>query len=269
MKLLAMIVAGCLACGAASAADVVRMAPTAPQDAATLAAITEASQRGLILFDLHRAQTLADAVMKKALKPDRQSVIAGSIVEPQTAGDLVTYYGQRGGVPYPIFTARVASGKVINAEEVAVASPPPLSPGELRMIAARQAAMDTGLSSCTKAAFEVIVFPLVSPDRTEVYLLTPKVNATVYPLGGHYKLTIDAAGKVADTHPFSDKCNNAENNGGGASGVVMRDPTLDMPNEIHAYLSLTTNLEITLWTKGNALWIIKGSQIQKMASAKP
>ena len=103
---------------------------------------------------------------------------------------------------------------------------------------------------CTNAAFNAAIVPPASLEAPlEMYLTSAQTDANVYPLGGHYLLSLAPDGRLLSVRKFTNSCLNMERpRGGGRRGEPaalfvshLLDPT---PTEIHVFLALSAKLPI-------------------------
>jgi hypothetical protein len=233
-----------------------------------MAAVQTALDRGVELFDVDRAAWVTTDDMLERLGR-RDVPIKGWIVERDAERALVvTYYGDGPSGPVAWYSGRVRDGKVIAGELYPETSRPALTAQQLRLKAAADTARAfTEYEPCTPAPFNLAMIPPSAPDApVDAYLLSAQTERGVYPLGGHYRLTL-ADGKLVSHRRFMKSCVNmasdaaSKEHGAPAALIVshLLDPT---PTEIHVFMSIWTRKPIYVMTpESKALWVVHGGQI--------
>lgn len=173
-----------------------------------------------------------------------------------------------------VYRARLVEGRIVDGR-VATGAEAELTPMEQRLIAAREAArgavlLDVTARPCAAKPFNTVVVPPSTPDGPiAVYLLTPQTTNDAVPLGGHYRIDVDAAGKAGPVQRFTHAClatpvHPALPNGAKPVGIVVGQLIGDRPTEIHVFTSLTVRQPIYVTTESGAaasLWLVSGSRI--------
>jgi hypothetical protein len=244
-------------------------APAAAQSAAEKASLRAAADRGRLLFELDRAAWVTTDDMLQRFRR-RDMPIKGWVVERDGPESYrVTYYGDGPAGPVAWYSGSVRSGKVTTAQVFPEAARPPLTAAQLRLKQAADVARGfTEYQPCTPARFNVALVPPASPEAPiDAYLLSAQTETNVYPVGGHYRLTIGPDGKVASHRRFMNSCMNVDtaSPGKGATPVALvlthlLDP---VPTEIHVWSSLAMGKPIFVGTaRPQRIWSVEGDRIR-------
>ena len=219
------------------------MAAAAP--ARERAGIDFALERGRLLFELDRAAWVATDDMVARLPEWRTAGLAGYVAERIGDGFTVTFYGGPDEVPVAFDAARVEKRRVESHTVFPAAARPPLTAAQLRLVAAREAARKAfRRQPCAEAPFNAAVIPPAAPNAPiDVYMLTPQVKNGEYPLGGHYRLTVAADGKVSE-RAFTKSCLTMPQPPGEAAGLVVSHLLDPVPTEIHVFTAMTASVPV-------------------------
>lgn len=226
------------------------------------AANAEAMELGKRLYQYDQAAWHSTDAMVAALE-GRTTTVAGWVVEEPGDGSLlVTYYGdgesERPVVArYVMRDGKVVSGGLGTADDR-------LSAAAYRMIAARSAAMaravDEKLGLCTKGNLNHIILPPRNDGTISVYLMSSAVEHGVFPLGGHYRFDIDAAGKVASWRPFLKSCMMIDSRLEGEMAKKtafyvshLLDP---QPTEIHYFVRYNVPVDMAIIMPDEDVWLL-------------
>lgn len=225
--------------------------------------VAAAHQRGKLIYELDQAAWHTTDVLRVRLPRSRHPEVRGWIVEPSGDGYTVNYYGLVDGEPYAVFVAQFGGGQVGDWRVVPADGPRAFSPGQVRMIRAREAASQTSLRPCANEPFNSVIIPPSSDaGPVEVYLLTPQTKPDEYPLGGHYLLRIDGEGRVVSSRPFMKSCftHVREPDAVGWTITHLLDPT---PTEIHAFVARWANMPIyVVVIEPKSFWVVSTDGIK-------
>ena len=245
--------------------------PPAPT-AAQVAAIAEAQRIGRDIYDFDQAAWgSTDALLAALPDPDANGV-RGWIVEREPGGTVATYYGLRDGKPYKIFVAHALGRKVSASHVVGADEDATMTPVEQRMVAARAVALERqtlakiGFQPCERTSLNsVVLVPPTADAPVSVYYLTPQTARDRYPFGGHYRVDIAADGSIVGSRAFAKSCVAMTPQvppGGRAAGMFITHILDPQPTEIHAWLSLVSNIPIFVATMpSHELWDVKQGMI--------
>lgn len=242
------------------------------RDSQVRAAVTEASRLGELLYNYDQTAWHATDRMLEGFDEALAPLMRGYIVLPGRGGALdAVFYGEVEGKLVEMARFAVRRSEVVNGGWLPATARPALSPEALRLVAARQAAMEYAarekLSLCAQANPNIVVLPPSDQNRVVVYILTPPVETNAYPLGGHYRMEVDAAGKVVASRNFMNSCMSAQTargpDGAQAVGMVVSHLLDDHPTEIHAFASRNVPLSLYVMTVENkAMWTVENGRIR-------
>jgi hypothetical protein len=264
------LLAGLVAASLASAA--IAEEPQIPAEQAAL--LAREGETAKLLYAYDRAAWVTTDALRAAVPKDRLTQVRGWVVEPREGGTLeATYFGLNGAVPYAVFVGTVSNGAVAAQRLVPADAPEPLDAAGVRMAAALLAARSTQHRPCTPAPFNTVILPPGEDGRIQVYLLSAQTETAVIPMGGHFRLTYDADGRLVGDRPFTRACLNmpapgsdpAQPKGAEPAALYLTHLLDPAPTEIHAFLSLTTRLPIFVGTQPNSVWRVDGTRITRMA----
>ena len=223
--------------------------------------LEQVAARGELIYRYDQAAAISTDEMLRVLK--EPAPVKGWIVEPAGDALLVTYYGLDGDRPFAIFKAGVGNEKVVSSHLITEKEDRSLSAIESQMVRAEQAAKGVSLKKCIDARFNPVVLPPSADGTTIVYLLTPQVETGTYPVGGHYRVEVDGAGKVVASRPFLNSCLTIPAPPPNAAAFFLTHLLDPQPTEIHVYLSLLTGKPIAVGTsQGN--WMVEGTRIRPL-----
>jgi hypothetical protein len=267
-----------LAASASAPAQKQAAAPVPALDPdAERAALDFSASRGQLLFGLDRAAWVATDDLAERLPDWRDQGVRGYIVERSGEGFAVTFFGGPEAAPVALYRGQVRDNRVVSREIFPAAARPALSADQRRLASARAAAAAAVRGRpCGNAPFNSAVVPPEAPGGPiDVYLLTPQVANRQYPLGGHYKLTVDAGGRASGERAFMRSCMTfdaaAPTDGarGATVAAIMVTHLLDpVPTEIHVFTSLTSGLPVFVMA-GDVLWSVEGAAIRQVTRQEP
>ena len=181
----------------------------------------------------------------------------------------MTFYGGEGDRLIGRYIAHVSGGQVASSRVLPQAEQVPLTPLQLRMAKARSIGPGPDFRPCTNAAFNAAIVPPASLDAPlEMYLTSAQTDANVYPLGGHYLLSLAPDGRLLSVRKFTNSCLNMERpRGGGRRGepaALFVSHLLDpIPTEIHVFMALSSQAAPA--SSGSAtrtsVWVVTGDGI--------
>jgi hypothetical protein len=244
-------------------------------DAAEAAKLAWTGARGAQIYAYDQAAWHSSDAVAPELEALARDGAQGWVVEAGEGTRLVvTYYGKDDGGLYALARLSMDGARVDRKDMFARTQREPLSAMAMRLIGAKEAALQQAgtLARCAKAPFNPVLLPPDVPDGpVTVYLLTPQTKSNAYPFGGHYRMEIDSAGKILSSRPFMKSCFEAPNE--KKAEVLFLTHLLDpQPTEIHVYMSLWIGKPVVVGTIDNRLmWAVNGAQITlagKIPSAK-
>jgi hypothetical protein len=257
------------------AAAIVALQPAEPK-ANPSSAITLAESRGLRLYQRYRiaayAATKAEAVLK-----DRVGETNGYVITSSANDQVLTFVGRSDdGKPYAIWRGRYGNGSEVEGALIARASEAAiLSDDEQAAFKAENAALSyifsnqkkLGPISCAGDIMpNIVALPPTKTDPTyAVYIMTPQIDKDVFPLGGHYRITLDQNSRVQSFQGRIEGCHDIDllHDGQRLVADYVRHRSERYPNEIHVFASLATNARIMVDTGQKPLWKVDKGKIQK------
>lgn len=265
------VIAGSLIlAGPAAAQSTGRTSPAAEAGVAEQRqAIAQTVERGRQLFALSRAGALATQDMLSRVPNAEATGVSGWIAEPQGNAMVVTFYADTAEGPVAAYRGTVLGGRVTARDLYPADSRPPLMSTAKRMAAARAAtdALDNRVCASDQP-FNVLVVPPANADAPiHVYQLTPMLERTAAPLGGHYRTTVNADGSVAQRETFGATCQDLQvppaAGGRATRALEITEAGLSLPNEIHVLTSLMTGRPLVVRT-GSDIWGVTGEGIGEL-----
>jgi hypothetical protein len=230
-----------------------------------------AIERGKLLFEIDRAAWVTTDDMFERAPDARQWPIRGWIVERDGEAEgayRVTYYGFEPRGPVAYFVARVRDGRAVAGEAMPPAARPVLAERQQRLVKAREAAMTLDYAPCSAAPFNVAILPPASDDAPlDVYLLSAQTEHGVYPMGGHFLVTIAPDGTLLSRRAFMNSCMDFDVRPGAGEGETaamfvthLLDP---VPTEIHVFTAIGLGKPIFVSTEGGKrIWEVYGPRIR-------
>ena len=242
------------------------------RDAAVQAGVAEAARLGELMYLYDQAAWHATDSMVEGFDQALTPLMRGYIVVPGAAGQLDTiFYGEVDGTLVEMARFAVRGSEVVGGGWLPANGRRPLSDEVLRLVAARQTAINYASSQqfrlCERTTPNTVVLPPDPQGTIAVYILTPPVANDAYPLGGHYRLEVDATGAVARSRNFMNTCMMARYGAGdgGEAPVAMVVSHLldDHPTEIHAFVSRYVPISLMVATIENrAMWLVEKGAIR-------
>lgn len=242
----------------------------APQYPARPSAELEALARQMYLFD-QAAWHGTDAFREK-WGSRAMDQLRGYIVVPGEDDLLVAaFYGEQDGkiVEFARFDVRVSD--VVKSTIHLASARPELSPLAQHLVLARDTALakaeQEGLGLCARNNPNTVVLPPDADGNVAVYIMTPQMENDVYPMGGHYRVDVDAAGKVRTTRPFMKSCfplPYGQTRGSDQQVAAVLSHLLDpQPTEIHLFASYHLSVPLYVVTVDNGMiWVIANGRVQ-------
>jgi len=257
------------------AAAMVALQPAEPKTNPS-SAIALAESRGLRLYQGYRIAAYAATNAQTVLK-DRVGETNGYVITNSANDQLLTFVGwSKDGKPYAIWRGRYSNGIEVGGTLITRESDAAiLSDDERVAFKAENAALGyvfsnqkkLGPISCAGNIMpNVVALPPTKTDPTyAVYIMTPQIDKNVFPLGGHYRITLDQNLSVQSFRAMTDSCHDIDLMHGGqrlvADFVAHRsDP---YPNEIHVFTSLASDAQIMVDTGSKPLWRVEKGKIQR------
>jgi hypothetical protein len=206
--------------------------------------------RGRLLFELDRAAWVGTDDMMARIRDYRTAGMRGYFVEREGTALIVTFFGGPADAPVAFYRGRVENRRVASSEVFPANGRPSLTPLQRRLAAAREMTGRLGHAPCGRSPFNTVVVPPDAPDGPiDLYLLTPQPSAGTFPLGGHFKATINADGSVAANRGFTRSCLMMPRPD-GAAGLFVSHLLDPVPTEIHVFTSFTAGVPVFVGISG-------------------
>jgi hypothetical protein len=232
-------------------------------------AIAFAETRGRLLFGLDRAAWVATDDFVARVRNYRDLGLRGFIVEQEGEGYAVTFYGGAEQAPVAFYRGSVRNHRVRSREIFPASARPTLTAAQRRLVAAREAAAAGSRNRpCGEAPFNTaVVPPQTEGGPIDVYLLTPQVREGAFPLGGHYRVTVGADGRVSNERAFTNSCllmDQRQAPAGGTPAAMVVTHLLDpVPTEIHVFTALASRLPLYVGVGDPPrMFVVRGGRIR-------
>lgn len=240
------------------------------------ATVVRALNRGAVIYAYDQAAWHGtDDMVAKV--PHWQEVLGGWIVDGPIQTPEIIFFDKNEAEPHAVYVADFRDNKLVSSRVLGTGDDTTLSPERLRMIRARELAINALAASneprCKGKPYNTVVLPPEKPGSPIlVYLLTPQTSNDSLPFGGHYLTEVSAEGKVGPFRHFAKSCAEFPINGGDKSKgepdaliiTHLLDPT---PTEIHVFSSLSIHKRLYVLTK-KRVWRVEGNQIYLIDSSQ-
>lgn len=242
-------------------------APAPMDDAQIAQALLDAEATGRAIYLHDQAAALAsDAVMTlKAFRQDgKQGRLGGWITEQRDEGIVVTFLSSD-AEPRARYRVTVGSEGRVIGDPQALAESAPLTPYELGAARARNTAAHAEFAPCSRSYNTVVLADPREGGGWIAYLLPGTTKHGVIPIGGSYRLDMDATGlQRLKQRPFTKTCIALESppeDKARETVAVMITHLLDpVPTEVHVFWSLWSRTPMFVVTsEGN--WLIEEGKI--------
>jgi hypothetical protein len=240
--------------------------PGAELEPAQEAQLTRAVARGRQLIALARAGLVATRDMLAHISDPDGAGITGWVAEPQGNAMLVTFYsGATADERKAVYRVSVLGPRAVSRQTfLDPAARPALTPAQARLAAARAATNGLDHRPCAGSDFNVLVVPPENADGPiDVYQMSPAVTRGHFPLGGHFRSTVNADGTIAEVRSFmpcADIVPPATAAGTPPEAVPVTGGDDVLPDEIHVFLALWTGHPL-LVASGGRTWRVTGESI--------
>lgn len=255
------------------AAEDVTLSPAEAESPYT-AETTQAEKLGLQMFLYDQAAWLATDSFLTDMDKLPQKQLRGYVVVPGEGDRLeAVFYGEVDGELIEFARYDVDKGKVVSGGILAEADRVALSPLAKRLADARAVAIDEVIAKsygfCSDQQPNTLTLPPDANNVVAVYVMTSPASNDSYPLGGHYRVDVDAQGKVIHSRRFLNSCfelqyrNTKDENGKPMepTALVVTHLLDPYPTEIHAFASRHMPVELMVATVDNkAIWsLVQGN----------
>jgi hypothetical protein len=222
--------------------------PIYPLTRTQLAALDAAVVRGRTLAAIARGgQVATQDMLARVPNPDAAG-ITGWIAEPEGNAVTVTFYaaGADGAAPVAVYRGSVLGTRVVSRETyVSPEGRPALTALQRRMAAARHVAEGTDHHACGADEFNYFVVPPTTPEGPiDVYQMSPQSQRGHFPIGGHFKTTVNVDGSIAATRGFTNSCLDVATvdpaPGAQPEPIAVTHLLDPLPTEVHVFLAIWT-----------------------------
>jgi len=238
--------------------------------------IALAESRGLRLYQAYQVAPNAAAKAETVLK-DRIVETRGYVITNAATDQLLTFVGQAGdGKPYAIWRGRYTNGTEVEGAFVARASKAAaLSEDERVAFEAERTALNyvfsnqekLGPMSCAgDARPNLVVLPPTKADPAfAVYVMTPQIDKDVVPLGGHYRVILDANSHAQSFRALTEGCHDIDllHDERRLAADYVQHRSDQYPNEIHVFASLASGAQVIVDTGQSPSWTVDKGKIHK------
>jgi hypothetical protein len=252
---------------AALLAIAVATAPAAAQQRGDEAAIAFALERGRLLFDLDRAAWVGTDDMVAQVSGWREAGMRGYVVERDGTGYRVVFFGGPEAAPVAHYVGRVENHRVVSREVFAADRRPPLTAAQQRLVAARTiVAGGTSRRACGTHPFNTAVVPPATPGGPiDVYLMTPQVEDGEFPLGGHFRATVDSEGRVVSERAFTNSCLTMPRPPSDAAALMVSHLLDRVPTEIHVFTAMSAGVPVYVAiARPQRVYVVTGEAIRRV-----
>ena len=215
------------------------------------------SARGHLLFELDRAAWLGTDDMIARLRDYRTIGLRGYVVERDGDAFVVTFYGGAPDNPVAFYRGRVENRRIVSRDVFDAASRPALTALQRRLATARETANRLGHRPCGRAPFNTVAVPPDTADQPiDLYLLTPQAREGEFPMGGHFRATINADGTIGSNRAFTRSCLPMPRPENGVALFVthLLDP---IPTEIHVFTSFASGVPVLVAAGGRVFAVVR------------
>lgn len=227
-----------------------------------------ASKRGGDLFDYDRAAWVASDALMAELKDMPRGKPGGWVVTAAADNTLeVSFVADDGGRYYRFYVATVRDHRVIKTAFTKGADEA-LTADQLAMIAARNAAVMAVAPVCVDSPYNTVVLPSSTiRGANDVYLLTPQLDAAIYPVGGHTRVTVGDDGGIIAKHAFLNTCLTFGGEKDIPADVTDRVAVVShvndpLPTEIHVFVSIwMQGPMVVVIPETEKAWMVAGTEI--------
>jgi hypothetical protein len=219
--------------------------PPEPLTRAQLNELRASATRGRLLGMIERAGRAGTQDMLSRVSDPGGAGISGWIAEAEGNGVAVTFYADTDTGPVIVYRVTFNGGRVVDRDVHLAGTRPPLNPLQARMAAARAAASRLENRPCAGDEFNYFVVPPLTADGViDVYQITPQTQRGIYPVGGHFRVSVAPDGSVAASRGYASACASvtvAEPAAGARPAPIGVTHLMDpLPQDIHAFLSAWT-----------------------------
>ncbi len=230
----------------------------------------EALGRQIYLHDQaawHGTDALAEEV-----DVSKHQELRGYVVDPLDNGNLgLVFYAKDDGGHYEFARYEVDGSTVVGGGRHVGEERIRLSPILERLVAAKGTAIGEAVKRkwglCTTYSPNFVMLPPDDEGMIAVYLLTSTQEEGVFPFGGHYRVEVDAEGRVQDARKFTNNCLNMRvkkgPNGENPFALGVSHVLDEHPTELHYFQSNYVPIQVFVIIDGDA-WVIDKGEFRKI-----
>lgn len=228
-------------------------------------AVESARRMGQLLYLYDNDTADASDAAQQFASDRRDPPVRGWLVERDSGAATVTFFGEQGDEPFPVYHVHLHGSTA--APVVEPAAPAELPTSEQRsMWRARKTALAAEVTRCSRA-YNNVVLPgdaLKLPGWL-VYLIPATTEPGRILVGGYYRVHVSPQGdKVLSVTPFSKSCL-ALPAQDTAAGAYFNHLLSDAPTETHVFLSRLHRKAMYVATRRGA-WLVDGDAITFLGS---
>jgi hypothetical protein len=234
--------------------------PAGAQTPEQRAELARAESVGRDLYDHDRAAWLAtDAIFEEFGGPANLEARArGWITERDGEAIVVTFIARDNDES--VYRAVYRGGAL---QEQGFRSEP-LTPLQLRLYRARQAAFQAEVGFCS-AAYNSATLTRSDSDIVDVYLMPGTTDANEVIVGGYYRVAVDSNGSIVETQAFARSCltlrrDDQNEPSTQPAALVFTHIQSPLPTETYVFISLTQNLPLFI-AADTGIWAVSGARI--------
>lgn len=217
---------------------------------------------GRQIYALDGAAALANAALRQGGIDPQAAGITGWVTEPAANGVLVRFVRQGAQGPEAAFDVTIDAGG--GRPTVARRDGSPLTADQAAQFAAVQLAQGRLEQPCSKT-YVPVVFRDPGTHNWRVYLLAQPPQPGVFMVGGHHRFVVSADGRRIQSGgrlpPPSCLAGEAVSEGRPAVAMAVAETQVNMPTEMHVYLSLRNRLPLVVLTMDGRRWYVSNGSI--------
>jgi len=240
-------------------------AAQAQSAAAEKVASDQALARGRLIYAYDQAAWHGtDDMMTKVANPGE--TIGGYIVDGPAATPTLLFYDKDPKQPHAVYIAEFRDDRLVSGRALGPNDDRAISPARMRMILARGTAVAewkriAPLYCGTRGPNTVVLSPEWAGGPFLVYVLSPQGAEKSYPLGGHFRVDVDADGTPGAMRVFSKGCVDVKEPEGAGTAIAVTHLLDPVPTEIHVFTALASKHPLAVGTPNGKMWLVTGAGI--------
>lgn len=237
----------------------------AQDDDGLLARVGKVEQLGRDLNDHDQSAWHVTDVLFEAV-PDARNLRIAYITERVDADHVRTVFLKMDGpAPTVFFTGVVAGSEVVSTEDFSKRADPALaSAAQVAQLNAKLVVREATKSGLCGKPVNTVALPGERDGELNVYALASETEWNVMQMGGHFRVTFGADGKMLENsrRDYSTSCIALNTTKDSVGLMITLPPSIsDIPTEIHVFKSLSH--DIPLFVMANSkLWEVSGGEIR-------